>query len=152
VGVGEVGEGATTAQVVLGVHRLARSRRPAICGVDSQGIGMSAPPKRQRPELAGTGREVEQQIKLAAELYGTTGADSTSSRDGYRGTFAPAAAPKPRFVADIATDLLAAAARLGTIAGGMVMAGPTWGDLAEADRIVTGCNRLVVELRQRVLP
>lgn len=113
---------------------------------------MSAPQKRQRPELAGTGREVDQQIKFASELYGTTGADSTSARAGYRGTFAPGTAPAPRDVAAIATDLLAAATRLGTIAGGMAMTGPTWQVLAEADRVITGCGRLVVELRQRVTP
>ncbi len=113
---------------------------------------MSAPPKRQRPELAGTGREVEQQIKFASELYGSASADSTSARAGYRGTFAPGPAPAPRNAAAIATDLLAAAARLGKIAGGMVMTGPTWEVLADADRVITGCGRLVVELRQRVTP
>jgi len=106
--------------------------------------------KRQRP--AGTGREVEQQIKLAGELYGEAGADSTSARAGYRGIHAPRTASAPRYVADIATDLLAAAARLGTIAGGMVMVGPTWEVLADADRVITGCSHLVVELRQRVTP
>jgi hypothetical protein len=113
---------------------------------------VSAPQKRPRPELAGTGREVENQIKFASELYGGTGADSISARAGYRGTFAPGAAPAPRNAAAIATDLLAAAARLGTIAGGMAMTGPTWEVLADADRVITGCGRLVVELRQRVLP
>lgn len=113
---------------------------------------MNPPQKRPRPELAGTGREVENQIKFASELYGGSGPDSTSARSGYRGTFAPGAAPAPRDVTTIATDLLAAAARLGAIAGGMVMVGPTWEVLADADRVITGCNRLVVELRQRVTP
>ena len=113
---------------------------------------MNPPQKRPRPGLAGTGREVEHQIKFASELYGGAGADSTSARAGYRGAFAPAAAPAPRDAATIATDLLSAATRLGAIAGGMVMTGPTWDVLADADRVITGCGRLVVELRQRVTP
>ena len=112
---------------------------------------MSASRKRQRPELAGTGREVEHQIKFSRELYGNAGADSTSTRAAYRGTFAPAAAPAPRDTAAIATDLADAATRLRAIAGGIRLGGPTPDALAEADSLLTGCGRLIVELRQRVL-
>lgn len=113
---------------------------------------MSAPLKRQRPELAGTGREVDHQIKFARELYGTAGANSTSARAGYRGTLAPGIAPAPRDAAAIAADLADAATRLRAIAGGIRLAGPTPDALAEADSLLTGCGRLVVELRQRGLP
>lgn len=113
---------------------------------------MNAPQKRQRPELAGTGREVEQQIKFASELYGATSADTTAARAGYRGITPPRTAPTSRDSFAISTDLLGATGRLGAIAGQMSMFGPTWELLAEADRLLTGCGRLVVELRQRVLP
>ena len=113
---------------------------------------MSAPQKRQRPELAGTGREVEQQIKLASELYGAASADTTVARAAYLGITPPRTAPTSRDSFAISTVLLGATARLGAIAGQMSMFGPTWDLLTEADRILTGCSRLVVELRQRVTP
>lgn len=110
---------------------------------------MSAPQTRQRP--AGTGREVEQQIALARRLYGS-GRDSTSARARYRGTTPPPTAPTPRDSAAIAADLAEAATRLRAIAGGIRLGGPTPGALADADGTVTGCGRLVAELRQRVTP
>ena len=94
--------------------------------------------KRQRPELAGTGREVEQQIKFASELY--------------RGTTPPTTAPAPRNATDVAQELAEAATRLRAIAGAIRLGGRTPDAIADADRVVCGCGRLVIEPRQRVTP
>lgn len=106
---------------------------------------MSAPQTRQRP--AGTGREVEQQIALAGQLYD---ARERSARSGYHGTAPRGIAADPRHFASIALDLAAAATRLRAIAGGIRLGGPTTDAISQADSIVTGCGALLRELRQEV--
>lgn len=97
---------------------------------------MSAPQKRQRPELAGTGREVEQQIAGLRELYS--------------GTTPPTTAPAPRSVNYIAAELGEAAIRLRAQAGGVMLSGVTAGALTDIDTTLAGCGALLRELRQQV--
>jgi len=104
---------------------------------------MSAPQTRQRP--AGTGREVEQQIDFARQLYGDA---ERNARAGYIGTPQRNVAAAPRHYAEVAHDLAEAATQLRAMAGGIRLGGPNVETIAAADRIVTGCGRLIVELRQ----
>jgi hypothetical protein len=53
-----------------------------------------------------------------------------------------------RDFAAVAVDLADAATRLRAIAGGIRLAGPTPDALADADRVLVGCNSLLCELRQ----
>jgi hypothetical protein len=108
---------------------------------------MNAPQTRQRP--AGTGREVEQQIDLARQLYS---GGERSARAGYKGTGPRSIAADPRHFATIALDLAGAATRLRAIAGGIRLGGPTADAITQADCIVTGCGSLLRELRQAVKP
>lgn len=101
---------------------------------------------RQRP--AGTGREVEQQIELAAQLYGTTHAEATA-RDGYTGTTPPKAAPMPRDPLTIAGELYQAAECLADLAEDFAAGVFDARALSSADALLVGCGRLVCELRQR---
>lgn len=104
---------------------------------------MNAPQTRQRP--AATGREVDQQIGLAVQLYGDA---ERSARGGYVGTPQRNVAPAPRHYADIARELAQAATRLRATAGGIRLGGPTPESIGEAGRIVAGCETLLRELRQ----
>jgi len=104
---------------------------------------MSAPQTRQRP--AGTGREVEHQIDFARQLYGDA---ERNARAGYIGTPQRNVAAAPRHYAEVAHDLAEAATQLRAMAGGIRLGGPNVETIAAADRIVTGCGRLIVELRQ----
>ena len=104
---------------------------------------MNSPQTRQRP--AGTGREVEQQIDFARQLYGDA---ERNARAGYHGHRPPRTPPTARHYADTARDLADAAGRLRAIAGGIRLGGPTPETIADADRIVTGCSALLRELRQ----
>lgn len=108
---------------------------------------MNAPQTRLRP--AGTGREVEQQIELARQLYSGGERDA---RAGYCGTVPRRIAADPRHFATIALDLAGAATRLRAIAGGIRLGGPTTDAISEADSVVTGCVALLRELRQAVKP
>jgi len=104
---------------------------------------MNGPQTRQRP--AGTGREVEQQIDFAEQLYGDA---ERNARAGYIGTPQRNVAAAPRHYAEVAHDLAEAATQLRAMAGGIRLGGPNAETIAAADRIVTGCGRLIVELRQ----
>ena len=104
---------------------------------------MNCPQTRQRP--AGTGREVEKQIDFAQQLYGDA---ERNARAGYIGTTRRNIAAAPRHYAEVAHDLAEAATQLRAMAGGIRLGGSTPAAIADADRIVTGCGRLIVELRQ----
>lgn len=71
-----------------------------------------------------------------------------SESAGYCGLSPRRVASPPRHYADVARDLADAATRLRAIAGGVRLAGPTPEAVTDADRTVTGCGRLIAELRQ----
>jgi len=105
---------------------------------------MSAPQMRRSPR-GGASFEVDQQIELAAALYGDA---ERHARAGYIGTPQRNIAAAPRHYAEVAHDLAEAATQLRAMAGGIRLGGSTPAAIADADRIVTGCGRLIVELRQ----
>lgn len=88
---------------------------------------------RLRP--AGTGREVESSA-LQTE------------RRGYHGSAPPAAARAARDVFTIASELAAAAEALGELSERFASGALTERDLSTADALLTGCGRLLGELRQ----
>ncbi|MGH8146478.1 MAG: hypothetical protein ACREPY_09100 [Rhodanobacteraceae bacterium] len=97
---------------------------------------MNAVQTRQRPELAGTGREVDTSIQAV--------------REDYHGTTPESIAPTPRYPLTIARKLYSAADRLAgtaedTAAGALDARG-----LEAADRLLVGIGRLITELRQRL--
>lgn len=105
---------------------------------------MDGPQTRQRP--AGTGREVAEQIELARQLYGTS---ECAARAGYRGATRSPTPPSPRDPMVIARDLHAASGHLADLAE---LIGAEHFDaqtLTNADALLIGCGRLVIELRQR---
>jgi len=99
----------------------------------------------RRSPRGGAGFEVEQQIELAQQLYGDA---ERNARAGYVGMPQRNVAAAPRHYAEVAHDLAEAATQLRAMAGGIRLGGPNVETIAAADRIVTGCGRLIVELRQ----
>jgi len=106
---------------------------------------MSAPQTRQRP--AGTGREVEQQIDFARQLYGDA---ERNARAGYHGHRPPHLTLVPRDEGTIVRELVDAAERLRGLACGAQIAGTDLNVVDECSRITLGCSRLIAELRQAV--
>lgn len=105
---------------------------------------MTAPQTRQRP--AGTGREVAEQIELAQQLYGTR---ECTARAGYRGAALPPTLPSPRDPAAIARDLHAASGHLADLAELIGAEHFDTQTLTNADALLVGAGRLIVELRAR---
>lgn len=101
--------------------------------------------QNERSPRGGASFDADQQIGLVQRLYGDA---ERNARDGYRGTSAPTTEPPPRHFADIGRELADAATRLRAIAGGIRLSGPTPEAVTDADRTVTGCGRLIAELRQ----
>jgi len=102
-------------------------------------------PQKQRSPRGDAGFEVDQQIGFAQQLYGDA---ERNARAGYIGTTRRNIAAAPRHYAEVAHDLAEAATQLRAMAGGIRLGGSTPAAIADADRIVTGCGRLIVELRQ----
>jgi len=107
---------------------------------------MNGPQTRRSPR-GGASFEVDQQIELAAALYGDA---ERHARAGYIGTPQRNVAATPRHYAEVAHDLSAAATQLRAMAGGIRLGGPTPAAIADADRLATGIGRLIMELRQAV--
>jgi len=108
---------------------------------------VSALHERLRPGLAGTGREVEDQIEFGRKLYGDA---ERTARAGYRGATPRPEPPSPRDPVAIARDLHAASGHLSDLAeliGADHFDGQT---LTNADALLVGAGRLICELRQRV--
>lgn len=96
---------------------------------------MIAPQIRQRPALAGVGREVDTAKQVAHGFY--------------HGVSVPNAAPTPRDPASVGADLYGAAEALFALAGQFCAGVITENALSSADRLLVGTSRLILELRQR---
>lgn len=94
-----------------------------------------APPTRQRPALAGTGRKVDPAKQTA--------------REGYHGTLPPNVPPDPRDPLTIALDLYAAAERLADMAEDFAAGAFDDRTLSAADALLAGLGRLIAEARTR---
>jgi hypothetical protein len=109
---------------------------------------MNTPQTRRSPR-GGASFEVDQQIGFARQLYGTS---ESAARAGYRGATRSPTRPSPRDPAAIARDLHVVSGHLADLAE---LIGAEHFDaqtLANADALLVGAGRLIVELRQRVTP
>ena len=100
----------------------------------------------RRSPRGGASFEVDQQIELAQQLYGT---NEAVARAGYRGTTRPPTRPSPRDPLAIAHDLYAAAEHLADMAEDYAAGVYDQRALSSTDALLVGCGRLVLELRQR---
>lgn len=94
-------------------------------------------------------RDYAKHTELAAQLYGTAPAGSTTARAGYHGIRRPHEARSPRDPLTIAGELYAAAECLADLAEDFAAGEYDARALSSADALLIGCGRLVCELRQR---